>query len=126
MTKTTGNTPVSLSRLKHGSAFIPTAIHVHMGSSHLFRKESRRNRVQKLKFLHRTVCGPGAVALLLASLLPAGAQQALSWDQVKAKFELANPVLKADAASVDEMRAEEITAFLRPNPQFTLGEDGTQ
>ena len=82
--------------------------------------------MQKLKFLHRTVCGPGAVALLLASLLPAGAQQALSWDQVRAKFELANPVLKADAASVDEMRAEEITAFLRPNPQFTLGEDGTQ
>jgi len=82
--------------------------------------------VQKLKFLHRTVRGPGAVALLVATLLPAGAQQALTWDQVKAKFEVANPVLKADAASVDEMKAAEITAFLRPNPQFTLGEDGTQ
>jgi cobalt-zinc-cadmium efflux system outer membrane protein len=57
--------------------------------------------------------------------LPAGAQQGLTWDQVKAKFEVANPVLKADAANVEEMKAEEITAFLRPNPQLTLGEDGT-
>jgi cobalt-zinc-cadmium efflux system outer membrane protein len=34
--------------------------------------------------------------------------------------------LKADADNVDEMRAEEITAYLRPNPQFTLSADGTQ
>jgi len=34
--------------------------------------------------------------------------------------------LKADADNVDEMRAEEITAYLRPNPQFTLLADGTQ
>ena len=36
------------------------------------------------------------------------------------------PTLKADAANVDEMKAQEITAFLRPNPQFTLSTDGTQ
>jgi hypothetical protein len=29
------------------------------------------------------------------------AQQALTWDQVKAKFEAANPVLKADQNNVD-------------------------
>jgi cobalt-zinc-cadmium efflux system outer membrane protein len=57
--------------------------------------------------------------------LPAGAQQALTWEQVRAKFEVANPVLRADAANVEEMKAEEVTAFLRPNPQFTLTEDGT-
>ncbi|MGO9794511.1 MAG: TolC family protein [Terracidiphilus sp.] len=56
----------------------------------------------------------------------ASAQQALTWDQVKAKFEASNPALKADADNVDEMKAEEITAFLRPNPQFTLAADGTQ
>ncbi len=56
----------------------------------------------------------------------ASAQQALTWDEVKAKFESANPVLKADAANVEEMKAEEITAFLRPNPQFTMLADGTQ
>ena len=54
------------------------------------------------------------------------AQQALTWDQVKAKFEAVNPALRADADNVDEMRAEEITAFLRPNPQFTLSVDGNQ
>jgi cobalt-zinc-cadmium efflux system outer membrane protein len=61
----------------------------------------------------------------------AGAQGApnpgsLSWDQVKARFETANPTMKADVINVDEMRAQEITAFLRPNPQFTLSADGTQ
>ena len=54
------------------------------------------------------------------------AQQPLDWDQVKAKFIANNPALKADADNVDEMKAEEITAYLRPNPQFTLAADGTQ
>jgi len=53
-------------------------------------------------------------------------QSSLTWDQVKAKFEAANPVLKSDQLNVDEMKAEEITAYLRPNPQFTLNTDGTQ
>ncbi len=51
---------------------------------------------------------------------------ALTWDQVKARFEAANPQLKADSLNVDELRAEQITAFLRPNPQFTFSEDGAQ
>jgi outer membrane protein, heavy metal efflux system len=54
------------------------------------------------------------------------AQQSLTWDQVKARFEASNPALKADADNVDEMRAEEITAYLRPNPQLTVGTDSTQ
>jgi cobalt-zinc-cadmium efflux system outer membrane protein len=66
----------------------------------------------------------GALLLLAASLCPA--QQSLTWEQVRSKFESANPALKADALSVDEMRAEEVTAYLRPNPQFTLTADGTQ
>jgi cobalt-zinc-cadmium efflux system outer membrane protein len=66
-----------------------------------------------------------AAALLLAPVF-AAAQQPLTWDQVKARFEATNPALKADADSVDEMRAEEITAYLRPNPQFTVSADGTQ
>jgi cobalt-zinc-cadmium efflux system outer membrane protein len=55
---------------------------------------------------------------------PAGT--ALSWEQVKARFEAANPALKADALGVDEMKAQETTAYLRPNPQFTFATDGTQ
>ena len=56
----------------------------------------------------------------------ASAQQALTWDQVKAKFEAANPSLKADEINVQEMKDEEITAYLRPNPTFTFSTDGTQ
>jgi outer membrane protein, heavy metal efflux system len=82
--------------------------------------------MHNLRFPIRSACAAAGVWLLLASGLPAAAQQGLTWDQVKAKFEAANPVLKADAANVEEMKAEEITAFLRPNPQFTLSTDGTQ
>ena len=67
--------------------------------------------------------------LLLASLPSVGQSsgtEAMTWEQVKVRFEAANPALKADALSVDESRAAEITAFLRPNPQFSLSTDGTQ
>jgi cobalt-zinc-cadmium efflux system outer membrane protein len=64
------------------------------------------------------------VSLLLSQGL--AAQQAFSWDQVKAKFETSNPTLRADSLNVDEMKAQEITAYLRPNPQFTAATDGTQ
>jgi cobalt-zinc-cadmium efflux system outer membrane protein len=56
----------------------------------------------------------------------ADAQTSYTWDQIKDRFEAANPTLKADAINVQEMRAEEITAYLRPNPGFTLSTDGTQ
>ena len=69
---------------------------------------------------------PAVAALLCLAPALASAQQGLTWDQVKARFEAANPALKADALGVDEMKAAEITAFLRPNPQFTTAEDGTQ
>src|SRR5208337_4208730 len=65
-------------------------------------------------------------ALLVFPSALVSAQQALTWDQVKARFEASNPALKADALGVDEMKAEEITAFLRPNPQFIAATDGTQ
>jgi len=68
----------------------------------------------------------GAALLLGLTAISCGAQQALTWEQVKSRFESGNPALKADALNVDEMRAEEITAYLRPNPQFTASADGTQ
>lgn len=72
-------------------------------------------------------CGWLICLVVMSSLsVPATAQEDLTWEQLKSKFEAANPVLKADALSVDEMKAEEITAYLRPNPQFTLSTDGTQ
>ncbi|MGC1462899.1 MAG: TolC family protein [Terracidiphilus sp.] len=77
-----------------------------------------------LRFLPGSGLVAAALVFLTAELC--SAQQSLTWDQAKAKFEAVNPALKADADNVDEMKAEEITAYLRPNPQFTLSADGTQ
>ncbi|MGA2753436.1 MAG: TolC family protein [Terracidiphilus sp.] len=82
--------------------------------------------MQILRFLRCGISGVGIAGLMLAAGLQAAAQQSLTWEQIKAKFEAVNPALKADADNVDEMQAEEITAYLRPNPQFTVGADGTQ
>jgi outer membrane protein, heavy metal efflux system len=69
--------------------------------------------------------------LAFAAILSASAQQSppprpspapsvvLSWEQVRERFEVHNPTLLAGKLNVDESKAEEITAFLRPNP--TLG-----
>ncbi|MGA2716148.1 MAG: TolC family protein [Bryobacteraceae bacterium] len=66
--------------------------------------------------------------VLVVSLLPAGAfaQTAFTWQQLVQKFEAANPTMKANQLNIDESRAAEITAFLRPNPDFALAADGTQ
>jgi cobalt-zinc-cadmium efflux system outer membrane protein len=65
-------------------------------------------------------------ALFVLGSVQFAAQQSLTWEQARARFEAANPALKADALGVDEMRAAEITAYLRPNPQITVAADGTQ
>ena len=54
------------------------------------------------------------------------APQSLTWQNVRNRFEASNPTLLADKLNVDESKAVEITAFLRPNPTFTLTLDGTQ
>ena len=50
----------------------------------------------------------------------------LSWEQVRQRFEQNNPTLLAGKLSIDESKAQEITAFLRPNPNLTVSTDGTQ
>ncbi|HEV2397140.1 MAG TPA: TolC family protein [Candidatus Sulfotelmatobacter sp.] len=67
--------------------------------------------------------------LLMVSLLAntAHAQQnRYTWQQIRDMFESSNPTLLASKLSVEELRAQEITAHLRPNPDFTLSADGTQ
>jgi cobalt-zinc-cadmium efflux system outer membrane protein len=51
------------------------------------------------------------------------AQNALTWQQVRDKFEAANPTLGAGRIGIDESRAQEATAYLRPNPTLTLTAD---
>ncbi len=67
-----------------------------------------------------------AYALALASAASLRAQTPLTWEQVKQRFIAANPTLIAGQMSVDEAKANEITAYLRPNPDFSFATDGTQ
>jgi len=64
------------------------------------------------------------VAILLAGMpIALPAQTALTWQQIKDKFEASNPTLKAAQLSIDESRAEEITQYLRPKPSLSVGID---
>jgi outer membrane protein, heavy metal efflux system len=61
------------------------------------------------------------LGMTAAGCLTKGAwgQQALTWQQVREKFETTNPTLRALQIGIDESRAAEITAYLRPNPDLT-------
>jgi cobalt-zinc-cadmium efflux system outer membrane protein len=65
-----------------------------------------------------------------ACLSPVNAQvqpdHPLTWQEVRQRFEKTNPSLQAGQIGIDEFRAQEITAYLRPNPSLTLSTDGTQ
>ena len=66
----------------------------------------------------RAVC---VSALLIAvGAWRAEAQKPLTWDEVKARFEANNPTLRAGQIGIDESKANEITAYLRPNPTLTI------
>ena len=61
-----------------------------------------------------------SAAVLPIFFAPAGrAQQTFTWEQIRQRFEQTNPTLRAAQMNVDEARASEITAYLRPNPDFT-------
>ena len=79
-----------------------------------------------MKQLFPTRSAPVAAVVLFLAAAFCQAQQSLTWEQVKTRFETNNPELKADSDSVDEMKAAEVTAFLRPNPQVGLSSDGIQ
>lgn len=52
--------------------------------------------------------------------------QIWTWDQVKDNFRLNNTTLMAAKLNIDELKAEEVTAHLRPNPELSVSADGTQ
>jgi outer membrane protein, heavy metal efflux system len=93
----------------------------------LIRAEVRSQHKFEGPRIPRGLARPLALALLIGcSQLPAGAQTAYTWEQIKTKFEETNPTLKAGQIGIAEFRAEETTAYLRPNPDLTLSTDGTQ
>ena len=59
------------------------------------------------------------VAIAVGAPRDVFAQKLMTWQQVKDQFEATNPTLQAGRIGVDEARAQEITAYLRPNPDLT-------
>jgi cobalt-zinc-cadmium efflux system outer membrane protein len=74
--------------------------------------------------MHR-LAGYFGAGLLFAGCLAqrASAQKVFTWQEVRDKFEATNPTLQAGKINISESRAQEITAFLRPNPDMTAGID---
>src|ERR1700729_551115 len=68
----------------------------------------------------------GTLFFLALVCAAAQAQQGLTWEQTRARFEINNPDLLADSGSIGESKIQEISADLRPNPSLTLSTDGTQ
>ena len=61
--------------------------------------------------------------LLMATLGAPAFAQPFTWEQIRDRFQTNNPTLRAAAIGIDESRAQEITAYLRPNPDLTAGVD---
>lgn len=78
--------------------------------------------------LHITIAAIALMPMGLtsSSLGQTSPVQVWTWDQVKDRFEQNNTTLMAAKLNIDELKAQEITAHLRPNPDFTLTADGTQ
>jgi cobalt-zinc-cadmium efflux system outer membrane protein len=70
--------------------------------------------------MQRVVTKFGIGLLIALSATSAFSQKALTWQEVRDRFEAANPTLRAGQIGIDESRAQEITANLRPNPNLTI------
>ena len=66
-----------------------------------------------------------ASLLLAAGCLAqtAAPTRTLTWQETVDRFEANNPTLLAGKVTIDESRADEITAYLRPNPSFGVAID---
>jgi outer membrane protein, heavy metal efflux system len=76
--------------------------------------------------MRRTLWLGGMLLMLLRPGVEAQNKLPLTWEQVRERFETSNPTLLAGKLNIDEAQAQEITAFLRPNPTLTVSADGTQ
>jgi cobalt-zinc-cadmium efflux system outer membrane protein len=74
--------------------------------------------MQKLRWLCRTL-----VLLTSLSVVAQTAPLPMTWEQVRHRFEQDNPTLLAGKLNIDESKAQEITAYLRPNPNLSLTAD---
>jgi cobalt-zinc-cadmium efflux system outer membrane protein len=74
--------------------------------------------MQKLRWLCRTL-----VLLTSMGVVAQTIPSPMTWEQVRHRFEQDNPTLLAGKLNIDESKAQEITAYLRPNPNVSLTAD---
>jgi len=89
----------------------------------LIKKSVIVNEETPMKIRHAL---PAALLVPLLLFCLAGVSRAsepLTWQQVRATFIAINPTLLAGRLGIEESKAEEITAYLRPNPQLTAATD---
>jgi cobalt-zinc-cadmium efflux system outer membrane protein len=76
------------------------------------------------RIFKNSIAFAGVVCALSVMQPRALAQQPpFTWEQIQQKFDAANPTLRAGQLNIDEAKAQEITAFLRPNPDLNLSLD---
>jgi cobalt-zinc-cadmium efflux system outer membrane protein len=72
----------------------------------------------------RLVWRSGIACVLVSCVAAKAAAQApqtsVSWADIRDRFRATNPTLQAGQIGIDESKAAEMTAFLRPNPQWSL------
>ena len=69
-------------------------------------------------------CRSARALFLICALAGAGARsEPLTWQQVRTRFIAMNPTLLAGRLGIEESKAQEITAYLRPNPFVTASTD---
>jgi len=66
----------------------------------------------------RRLCFGVVLSTILVGV--ASAQKPLTWGEIRQRFEANNPTLRAGQIGIDESRANEISAYLRPNPALTV------
>jgi cobalt-zinc-cadmium efflux system outer membrane protein len=75
------------------------------------------NSERYMRLVWRSGLGLTIVLLLAGN---AAAQAALTWPEVRDRFRATNPSLQAGLIGIQESKAAETTAYLRPNPQGSI------
>jgi len=73
-----------------------------------------------MRLVWRSSIGCVVVSCVAAHAAAQAPQTVLTWPEVRERFQTTNPTLQAGRIGIDESKATEITAYLRPNPQWTL------
>src|SRR5262245_37345263 len=81
----------------------------------------QRQAIRRL--LRRLTIVSGIAAWMAAGAPAQSTQKTLTWDEAKRELMAVNPTLRAAQIGIQESRADEITAYLRPNPELTVSAD---